>query len=101
MTGILLKQLNINVLYLFKEMGILLFSFSVNSAAMNILVFLCFFFFLPFLTLDFPPLLREISRVELLNQRVRRTLDSLQLGAKLLSKRTVQTEKTAGPCKYH
>lgn len=45
MTGILLKQLNINVLYLFKEMGILLFSFSVNSAAMNILVFLCFFFF--------------------------------------------------------
>lgn len=35
--------------------------------------------------------------MELLNQRVRITLDSLQLGAKLLSKRTVKTEKTAGP----
>lgn len=53
MTGILLKQLNINVLYLFKEMGILLFSFPVNNAAMNILGFLCLFVFFSFFDLGF------------------------------------------------
>lgn len=64
-------------------MGILLFSFSVSNSVF------CFLFFL---TLDFQRL-----PVGLLNERVGITLNTLQLGAKLLSKRTVQTKETAGP----